>query len=507
LVQGAPDWSQIFMIRALDEEGELHDVLVDDQGRLLMLAYGTVTVGGELDVNQLDSVREIQGADGEDLHTLAVDSLGRLVMLPYGWTGTAYKRLRVDDLGRMFALMTGTDGEDYLTLRTDDLGRMIALFRDPVSDNYAAISGDGFLSAILRGGSDIRLDLELWYRFRASEGAAIQDYSGNDRDGVSTVGGASGATYVDGVVGDALYFSGVNDYVTLPTSIYALYNAEDHFSVELWVQSSAVPPASSGIPWGCETAGARRLYLIGLDTGYWRFDIGDHASGAAACAIEAGWHHFIITVDKANVVAKTYYDGALIHTDTGWSWTNLNDVDMIGALGPGAIVDFAGDVDEFRVYSHVLSAEEVLWRYKRTHVSLDERYRPLSVDPEGRLEVSVADFAYKDQVLERGSTVYGSGGNQNEQSAVCPAGKMWVITAAEMHSNGSACTSMDIGIYDGSDNHIVASDLSGANVFQVNYQGQLILKPGDRLNFAWGHAATAYVSDWTLNGYELDYPY
>ncbi|GAG03032.1 unnamed protein product, partial [marine sediment metagenome] len=231
----APDYMRLVRIKGLDEDGELHDVRVDGAGRLFMVGYGTLVVEGDVGVTQADSTRTVQGEDGDELHTLAVDSSGRLIMLPYGWTGTAYKRLRVDDLGRMFALMMGTDGDDYVTLRTDDLGRLIALFRDPISDNFASISDQGYLGAIIRGGSDILLDLELWIRIRSQEGDVVRDHSGNGHHGRSYLANVFGARYADGVVGESLAFSGHQDWLEVPHHADLTFTS-GAFTVEWWMK-------------------------------------------------------------------------------------------------------------------------------------------------------------------------------------------------------------------------------------------------------------------------------
>lgn len=549
--RGAPDWSKIFMIRALDEAGNLHDVRVDDQGRLVMLPYGTLTVDGALDVTQTDSERLAAGSDGVNQIPLAVDTLGRLVMIPYGYDGADYIKLKVNDEGCLIAIMTGSDGVDSQIILTDDAGRMIgvirdptnnnylaldtegrmtavikgiegatlrtiavddggrilAVFRDPASDNYAAISDDGYLSAILRGGSDIRLGLAGWWRIRASEGTTLLDASGNAHDGTARSGGAAGAVYQDGVVGESLYLDGLNDDIDL-TNDAAFNFTTEPFTIEGWFRPEDLAVTRYVICRGLVNIDGWYVYLT--SPGVIGFKSNQATTGQAQNSnpvfTSGEWQHLVITRSGDTVlIYRNSVDVTAAHIALVDPLTAARTMYFGRTIGGAAW--FKGNIDELRIYDRCLSAEEVLWRYKRTYVSLDERYRPLAVDPEGRLEVSIADFAYKDQVLERGSTVYGGGGNQNEQSSVVPAGKMWVITVANAHSNGSACNSIDIGIYDGVDNVIIASDLSGANVFQANYQGQLILKPGDRLNFSWGHAATAYTTDWSLNGFELDYPY
>lgn len=592
---GAPDWSKIIQIRALAADGTLHDVRVDDAGRLLMTPVGLLGVEGVIDVIQTDSERLVSGTDGIDQIPLAVDENGRLIMLPYGYTGAAYVPLRVDADGFMQAIMLGDDGaalrqllvdaagrllaaiqdpvtenflgvddagfatvvikgsdgvdlqtillddagrllaalqdpvtENFLaidddgyatmvmkgydgaalrTLKTDVAGRMIAVFRDPTSDNYAAISDDGYLGAILRGGSDVILDLALWYRFRAQEGAVVQDSSGNGLTGAFLVGGAAGSDYEDGIAGDAAHLDGVNSYINAGNDA-SLNFTSGNFTVEFWLKLDNLDVGV--VPFNRGRASVDGYYGYIGAAGQLIFVTCQVAvnqqTETANGAIGLDWAHvvFVRRGEQAEIyvngVDKTVVQPAIIDPVTsvrnfliGCDWNITSDT--------------PGTFDEFRVYSRALSPEEVLWRYRRTHVSLDERYRPLSVDPEGRLEVSVADFTYKDQVLESASNVYPAGGGQSEQCTAVPPGKLWVITSAMAHANGTAINSIGIGIYDGVDNHIIAYESGTGAVYRAQVQGQLILKPGDRLNFAYGFGAVAYAGYWAINGYELDYPY
>jgi len=131
-------------------EGEtLRTVAVDANGQIIMVPRGStgnymavdangylgailkaaaeVTIPGNVSVDQNDSVREMQGAEGETLRTVAVDANGQIIMVPRGQSGNY---LGVDTDGYMTTVIKGVFGATYKTLATDDEGNMIALLKD-----------------------------------------------------------------------------------------------------------------------------------------------------------------------------------------------------------------------------------------------------------------------------------------------------------------------------------------------------------------------------------------
>ena len=130
-------------------EGEtLHTVAVDAQGRIIMVAYGTTVVSGTATVTQDDSVRQVQGAEGENLHTLAVDAAGRIIMVAYGTTvvsGTA--TVTQDDSIRQ---MQGDGVGGLQTVVVDAAGRLIMVPRGN-SGHYLGVDSDGFMTTVMKG--------------------------------------------------------------------------------------------------------------------------------------------------------------------------------------------------------------------------------------------------------------------------------------------------------------------------------------------------------------------
>lgn len=103
--KGSPDYTRRVKLYAWNGT-DLVPVLVDDDGRIVMVPYGTATIEGDVDVTQVDNVREIQGVDGVTLRTIAVDNAGNIVGVLKGLYGTELKTIKVDSEGRMIALIT-----------------------------------------------------------------------------------------------------------------------------------------------------------------------------------------------------------------------------------------------------------------------------------------------------------------------------------------------------------------------------------------------------------------
>jgi hypothetical protein len=463
MAKGAPDWRKVFFIRALDESGNVHDV--------------------------------------------QVDSSGRLVMLPYGDTGSDYVPLRVAADGTLYALLQGTDGEDLKTILTDEDGRLLTVIHDPTSGNNAAITDDGYLSSLLMGQADVRRELLLWYPFREVEEDQISDASGNGHNGLSYVGGAAGAVYCDGAVDAGIQLDGVSDYIDVGTDSIFDFTTEDH-TVEFWIKPASghargyitarINGATSG--WGIVLQDTNYLRYYTVPAGPVQF------LEATTPLIDDEWSHV--------VVVKT----------SGYIWFYINGVDCtptpntiddtasyagnlyIGRYIAG-VYQFEGALDEIRIYTRLLTPGEALWRYQRTYVTYNSRYRPLAVDAEGRLEVRVEQFGYRKQVLDGYTWIVTGGGNKNQVSAAVPAGKLWVITRAYTAIDSTAANSLDIGIVTPADNYIVAWKNAAGAVWDCLCESELILAPGQYLNFGCGHNATTYIFKYVINGYELDYPY
>lgn len=456
MTQGAPDYTHLRQILARDADGNLVPVACDPSGRIILLPYGTQTV------EQDDPIRTIQGADGLTLHTIAVDAAGRLIMLPYGWDGATYRPLKVDDEGRMIGIM--------------------------------------------KGQADVKWGLRLWYKFIPAEGTTIRDYSGYGNDGSALSGVGAEAKYEDGVIGQALKFDGIDDYVDCGDD--GSIEITGVVTYEAWVRFDALPGdivyilSHSGVDEGCYLLRIGTLGVInftrwtGVGNAFKRWETTTLHLTALT------WHHVVAVYDGTDTTL--YLDG--VSESPVSSDGNFNPNAYNTRLAQWHTTYTAGQLDEVRIYARSLSADEVAWRYANTNPAVGKPTRMIAVDNEGRMEVNLKDLPYKDQVLERFQLICTPAGNYNLQSSIVPQGKLWVINVCNAYVDTAAIDTIDIGIYDGSDNFIVAYEYGTGLVGWVNIQTPLILKAGDRVNAGYVAVGNNGVINLVVNGYELDAP-
>jgi len=454
--KGAPDYTHLRQILARDASGKLVPVACDPSGRIILLPYGTQTVA------QDDPTRTIQGADGLTLHTIAVDGEGRLIMLPYGWDGATYRKLKVDDEGRMIG--------------------------------------------VLKGQADVKWGLRGWWKFVASEGTTIKDYSGYANNGSALSGVGAEAKYEGGVIGQAIELDGVDDRIVCSTTNHI---TAPPFTFEAWVYPNTLHTGTilskgnvnveCGFVWRLDPTGLVVLYAY---------------DGAAAVSIASAetynieeWTHLVITVD-ADWTTKFYLNGVhdVTRAFTGTSPFATADALNVGRLSYAAGWFFDGLLDEVRMYGRVLSDEEIAWRYANTNPAVGKPTRMIAVDSEGRMEVNLKDLPYKGQVLEQ-KILPGAGGVAvSISTAIVPEGKVWVITKAIAYTDTAALDSIDIGIYDGVDNYIIAACREVNSCIKIETNNDMILKAGDKISAGFGGLPANWVVGVVINGYELDAP-
>ena len=166
-----PDWLRGIVL--LGRDGlEYRVVGVDADGYLgvILKAAAEVTIPGDVNVTQEDSIREMQGAEGATLRTVAVDASGQIIMVPRGSTGNymavdadgylsslmkgiegaTHRTIAVDADGRMIARIMAFDGATMRTITVDANGQIIMVPRGE-SGNYLGVDADGFMTTVMKG--------------------------------------------------------------------------------------------------------------------------------------------------------------------------------------------------------------------------------------------------------------------------------------------------------------------------------------------------------------------
>lgn len=201
-----------------------------------------------------------------------------------------------------------------------------------------------------------------------------KDSSGNGNDGT-----VYGATFVDGKVGKALSFDGVDDYVRVLDS--ASLDVTDGITTEAWVKLSSTSSNWQVIAqkWGDEgTWSDSRSYGLNIpqNTKKIEFPISDLANQRETPfhriattdtdVLELGkWHYVAGTFD--GTYRKIYVDGVLVKNVKIPSNIYAGVADLgIGAYirSPTSVATyFNGLIDEVRIYNRALTATEIQQHY------------------------------------------------------------------------------------------------------------------------------------------------
>lgn len=142
-----------------------------------------------------------------------------------------------------------------------------------------------------------------------------------------------------------------------------------------WFKATDV---SVGYPYGIVTINfAHRIYLERFSDGI-RLRASFYSSSRGWYTLEAfnikvnEWYHFAFTHDIPSKVANLYVNGSLVYAEKNISVSYYSS----GISGIGCDINngdwkFKGYIDEVKIYSRVLTNEEILYLYKNPTVGLD----------------------------------------------------------------------------------------------------------------------------------------
>jgi hypothetical protein len=209
--------------------------------------------------------------------------------------------------------------------------------------------------------------------------AEVRDSSGNNRNGNWQ---EHASTTANGPLGQALSFDGIDDGVSFADQ--AAYSpATNDITVGVWARvPTNAPPVGDG---ECNGGEGGYFFTKASDGGWeWEFENESNSRLCFRLAREFGpthalvddfrtvndgqWHHYAATVDDLNQV-NLYVDGDLASSTTSFSGSMVNDSASLwlGRHGNAHVYGnryFTGDLDDARIYSRTLSAEEVRRLYK-----------------------------------------------------------------------------------------------------------------------------------------------
>jgi hypothetical protein len=218
-----------------------------------------------------------------------------------------------------------------------------------------------------------REGLIAYYKFDEGQGTVVADSSGNGLDG-TIVGGPD---WDEGIVGDGLYFNGVDSYVNCGDS--AEFNIEFELTLMAWVYPFDLDDATHD-PW---ISKGDNQYALKNGTGtYFEFFIYDDTWYAPQVAVTEDyneeWHHYAGTYDGFEL--KMFIDGELMNTSAHEGVINTTDYEFwLGSNSQAAGRYFEGILDEVLVYDVALSEEEVTAVYDSYFGSTGVEEKPVGI--------------------------------------------------------------------------------------------------------------------------------
>jgi len=201
-------------------------------------------------------------------------------------------------------------------------------------------------------------DLKLYLPFDETSGQTAFDLSGNGNTGTAT-----GTTIVDGVFGKARSFNGVDDCITFAdmagTSI-SDPSVSGVLTLELWVYaiggdyilSSGAQTSSRGIALSYQSG--TPFYYLNDGTTQWR---------TAPTLSASTWTHLAFPWNGTNLYY--YKNGVYVSTATSAALSVADDYTTLTIGKPNSTDEyyFEGKLDEVRIYSRVLTADEIYLHY------------------------------------------------------------------------------------------------------------------------------------------------
>lgn len=213
-------------------------------------------------------------------------------------------------------------------------------------------------------GDSLANSLVGYWRFEDGSGSAVAvDSSGQGNVGILTNMDPNVA-WVDGQIGDAISFDGINDFVLTPDIDYT-----DEVSGSLWVQFLAVENQQMlvsqsnniEVQMQMQGTGGGSKFRIRIDS-----DTGSDIADSTTVAAPGVWYHIAWTYDGTNV--ELYVNGneetTYIQNTGSGNVADRNESYGIGARNSASLLT-GGSIDDVRLYNRALSETEIEKLYDR----------------------------------------------------------------------------------------------------------------------------------------------
>lgn len=214
--------------------------------------------------------------------------------------------------------------------------------------NYYFRTTDGSSDALatpVREGPIIESALNGYWNLDEGTGQLAGDASLNGRDGIF----AGAPQWVEGRIGGALQFDGIQDAVSTP---WKELPGNEARSAAVWFKAA---PSAQGLMLGYGGPGSNEAFQLGIADGkIGYFGNGNELTVSSAAYTDDAWHHLAVTFDGSNMIL--YVDGVNVKSKpTALATAN-------GELFIGKGVDggyYQGALDQAMVYNRKLSNQEI----------------------------------------------------------------------------------------------------------------------------------------------------
>src|SRR3989338_419866 len=184
---------------------------------------------------------------------------------------------------------------------------------------------------------------------------STQDSSSLGNHGTS-VGGTNCAPTVAGKFGTACSFDGVDDYVSLPSSIYQKFANTDNFTFSVW----AIGYTSYPFTFTGDNAQHQPKIEIAKNAMTVRASGGTQNIVSYTAADSISWHLYTLTWVSSTNTISAYVDGILKGSDNTNSLTFAKTDFGLGSIGRLRVSSsWNGTIDEVAIWNRSLSAQEI----------------------------------------------------------------------------------------------------------------------------------------------------
>ncbi len=252
--------------------------------------------------------------------------------------------------------------------------------------NGCLLIGAVICGSYLAQAQDITSGLEGHWTFDEGGGTTSADLSGNGRDAVV---GSGDPAWVSGVSGNALQFDGVDDGVNVPWYGIA---GNDPRTITCWIKTADNEASTGIVGWGQSNSNGTKWHFRVNNSsgngqlGALRTEIqGTFLIGTTVVSDDT-WHfiasvfpeggEFMVDVmhyvdGQLDVSESTNDNGTVLLVDTAASEADSDQEVRIGYRQQTVELQFyTGIIDEVRIYSRALSAEDITALYEAESTGL-----------------------------------------------------------------------------------------------------------------------------------------